>query len=113
MDSESKVFYQISTGTKGNGQLLDPHIAGFASLSKTGDFYYVHLMMLPGLTFYLSKNKGPETYTVFSKFVGNEETHRLQNPVGQGRLTPDLKSHLEIRFPLLARPVFMSLFPKA
>jgi hypothetical protein len=37
---------------------------------------------------------------------------RFQNPVGSGRLSEEEKDYLEIRFPLLAGHLFMSLFPK-
>jgi hypothetical protein len=112
MVTDSKPLYEVYLGTKLRGQLDSPHIAGFASLATNGSFYYLRLMMLPGTTFYLSKNNTPDSYTVFAKFIGTEESFRLQNPVGTARLAGDLKTHLEIRFPLLSRPLFMSLFPR-
>ena len=112
MTPDARPLYEVFLGSKYDGKLNSIHIAGFATLSDGSNFYYLRLMMFPGMTFYLSKNNNPESYTIFAKFVGTEASFKLQNPVGTARLSDDLKTHLEIRFPLLARPLFMSLFPR-
>lgn len=94
------------------GRLLHAKNAGSALRRENDSFYALRLHMFPGTTYFLSKNYGDNPhYTIFSKILRSEEGIRFQNPVGSARLRPDLKTHLEMRFNLLDRPMFMSLFP--
>ena len=108
--------YELFTGRVSNGMLLHPLLAGFAVHFPNESHYVIRLTMFPNIPYYLCKNRDSQTqYTVFAKTFKETETNkvRFQNPIGSGKLFPDLKSHLEIRFPLLGASVFMNLFPKS
>ncbi|MGK5085328.1 hypothetical protein WDW37_18740 [Bdellovibrionota bacterium FG-1] len=107
--------YDLLLGKMINGELVNPLRAGYA-LSHEGESHYVlKLSMFPHQRYYLVKNRdSPSQYTVFSRRVVDptaREGARFQNPVGSGRLNAELKSYLEIRFPLLFGSIFMNLFP--
>jgi hypothetical protein len=107
--------YHLVIGKVVDGELVNPARAGSA-LSYEGESHYVlKLSMFPYQKYYLVKNKDSTTqYTVFSRRVVDaaaREGARFQNPVGSGRLSPEIKSYMEIRFPLLFGSIFMNLFP--
>ena len=107
--------FDLVTGRIENGNIVKPLHAGVA-LSYPGEAHYVmRLSMFPKQFYYLSKNQESQTqYTVFSRRIVDPDSGAVlfQKPVGQGRLVPEIKTHLEIRFPLLGASVFMSLFPQ-
>jgi hypothetical protein len=106
-----KTVYQIVTGQRVGNHIQHPLIAGYAFHHEGANHYEMRLMMFPGVTYYLSKNRDSLTnYTIFSKCIRDNAGSRFQNPVGSGRLDDNLRSHLEIRFPLLGSKVFMDLF---
>lgn len=110
---EGKNIYQVFIGTKQNGLLRDPVIAGHGIHYVGDDHYVLKLMMIPNVSYFLAKNPSSQaTYTVFTKCLRSGDRLRFQNPVGFARLSDDLKTHLEIEFPLLKTSVYMSLFPK-
>jgi hypothetical protein len=99
-----------------DGKLTQSMLAGFAVQFEGDSHYVIRLTMFPNNPYYLCKNKGSQDgYTVFAKVVKDPDTNaiRFQNPVGSGRLLPETKSHLEIRFPLIGTSVFMNLYPIA
>ncbi len=107
--------YEIVMGRVTVGKITHPMLAGFAIQFEGETHYVVRLSMFPTMPYYLCKNRDSQThYTVYAKLVKDAETGliRFQNPVGSGRLMPDLKSHLEIRFPLFGNSLFMNLFPR-
>ena len=107
--------FDIVVGKVENGAVVKAVHAGTA-LSYLGEQHYViRLSMFPRHFYYLCKNQDSQTqYTVFARRVLDPETGivLLQKPVGLGRLGPEIKTHLEISFPLLGTSVFMSLFPQ-
>lgn len=108
--------YEIMFGRVVDGTLMNRMLAGFAVQFEGDNHYVIRFSMFPNIPFYLSKNRDSQTqYTVFAKVVRDQNSSaiRFQNPVGSGRLYPDLKSHLELRFPLLNATVFMNLFPRS
>jgi hypothetical protein len=110
MDQTTK--HEIVIGRKQNGELANALVAGQAFLREGDSFYVVKLMMFPGQTYYLTKNReSHDRYTVFAKIVKTEDSVKFQNPVGSGRLSLELASYLELYFPVLRSQMFMSLFP--
>ncbi len=104
--------YDIFLGNVVDGALLDKKIAGFALLFEGNRYYVMRLMMFPHTWYFLSKNKDSQThYTVFAKCLRSKDTVRFQDPVGLAILSDDLKTHLEVYFPILDTTVYMSLFP--
>jgi hypothetical protein len=104
--------HEIVIGRKQNGELTNALATGQAFLREGDNYYTVKLMMFPGQTYYLVKNKDShDRYTVFAKQVKTEDTMKFQNPVGSGRLSLELSSHLEIYFPVIRSQMFMCLFP--
>ena len=104
--------HDLAVGRCEDGKILFPKNAGSAIRRGEDPFYSLRLHMFPGVTYFLSKNHGDNpNFTLFSRILRTEDGVRFQNPVGAARLRPDLKSHLEIRFNLIDRRVFMSLFP--
>lgn len=112
MDNQS-TRYEILIGKKQDGELQKSLISGHAFLMEGDSHYTVKLMMFPGQTYYLTKNRDShDRYTVFSKLVQYDQESRFQNPVGSGRLSSELGSYLEIYFPVLKSQMFMCLYPK-
>ncbi len=108
----STIKHEILIGRKQDGELTKTLVAGQAFLNEGDNFYTVKLMMFPGQTYYLMKNKdSQDRYTVFAKQVKTEDTMKFQNPVGSGRLSEDLTAYLEIYFPVIRSQMFMCLFP--
>lgn len=113
MDQQS-TKHEIVIGRKQNGEIANQLVAGQAFLREGETFYTVKLMMFPGQTYYLTKNKdSQDRYTVFAKQVQNDGAVKFQNPVGSGRLSQEVPMYLEIYFPVLRSQMFMSLFPSA
>ena len=108
--------YEVVMGRVIEGTVVDPMLVGFAVQFEDESHYVIRFTMFPNNPYYLSKNRDSQThYTAFAKQIKEPITNaiRFQNPVGSGRLPNDLKSHLEIYFPLLGTSVFMNLFPRS
>src|SRR5689334_14071391 len=96
--------YEIVIGRLTDGIMINNMLTGFAVQFEGESHYVIRFTMFPNIPYYLAKNRESQThYTAFAKLVKDPHTNavRFQNPVGWGKLSPDLKSHLEIRFPLL------------
>jgi len=108
--------YEVVIAKAINKVLIHPMLVGFAVQFAGESHYVIRFLMFPSNPYFLIKNRDSQTdYTVFAKLVKEPAGGpiRFQNPVGSGRLLSDLKSHLEIRFPLLGTHVFMNLFPRS
>ena len=108
--------YEVVMGRVIEGTVADPMLVGFAVQFEGEAHYVLRFTMFPNNPYYLSKNRDSQShYTAFAKQVKDPVTNaiRFQNPVGSGRLPNDLKSHLELYFPLLGTNVFMNLFPRS
>lgn len=104
--------HEIVIGRKQDGELTNPLATGQAFLREGDSYYTVKLMMFPGQTYYLTKNKDScDRYTIFSKQVKTDDTMKFQNPVGSGRLSQDLSAYLELYFPVIRSQMFMCLYP--
>jgi hypothetical protein len=106
--------YNIYIGEKREGFLLNQKIAGFSLLFEGNNYYVMRLMMLPHTWYYLMKNRDSQAnYTVYAKCIRGPDGDviKFQDPVGSAELIDDLKTHLELKFPLFATSVFMNLFP--
>lgn len=104
--------HEIVIGRKQDSQLVNTLATGQAFLREGDSYYTVKLMMFPGQTYYLVKNRDShDRYTVFAKQVKTEESVKFQNPVGSGRLSQELSSYLELYFPVIRSQMFMCLFP--
>ena len=106
---------ELVTAERSGGALMRQLLAGFAVQFEGESHYVVRLTMFPSNPYYLCKNRDShDNYTVFAKMVADESTGaiRFQNPVGSGKLLPEMKSYLEIRFPLLGTSDFMNLYPR-
>lgn len=117
--NNNEIKYELVTGFKKDGQLQNSLVAGSVYYDQGLRYYRLKLMMFPGLTYYMVKNRdSADKYTVYSKIIkdhdaakdGVKDSVKFQNPVGSGFLDPKLQSHLEIRFPVLRSQLFMSLF---
>ncbi len=107
--------YELVTGVLIGDSLVKPLLAGFAVQFADENHYVIRLAMFPNNPYYLCKNRDSQSeYTAFGKIVKDGAAHksRFQNPIGSGKLLTQLKSHLEIRFPLLNCSVFMNLYPR-
>lgn len=104
--------YHLVTGRTTNGAVDHALKAGRAYFIPDDGFYLLRLAMFPGQSYFLKKNSGSQThYTVYADYVREADGFRFRDPVGCARLMGNIKTHLEIRFPLLARPLYMDLFP--
>lgn len=104
--------YELVVGRKLNHQLVNTLATGQCFLNEGDDFYTVKLMMFPGQTYYMVKNRNSsDRYTIFAKIIRDEKSVKFQNPVGSGRLTEELSTHMELYFPVLRSQMYMCLFP--
>ena|ERR1700733_4984042 len=94
-----------------NGALEGEFQIGYAFKYQDQDYYLIKLWPFPGGTYYLSKNRDNERYTVFSKLVETTSGIKFQNPVGYAQLIPDMKDYVEICLRLPKQRVYMSLYP--
>lgn len=109
-----KTIHEILLGPTETGGALNLR-AGTAFNYEGESHFVLRLYMFPRQTYYLVKNRNSDVgYTIFGHRVfdaTSEAGVKFQNPVGSGRLGEASKSHLEIRMPLLARSLFMDLYP--
>ncbi|MCO5143633.1 MAG: hypothetical protein M9962_11135 [Oligoflexia bacterium] len=104
--------HEIYRGREINKELSQLRICGYAFKSNCQKYYKLNLMLFPGITYYLTKNKDIG-FTIFSKMIVKEDGSELfQNPVGYGKLLDHVRTHLYLRFPDLGSHMYMSLFPK-
>ena len=104
--------HQIITGQQNEGQIEKPIVAGHAFRDEKNNHYALKFRMFPGITYFLRQNKdSKDSYTIFAKHFRKGETVLLKSPVGSGKLLSNLKSHMELRFPLLSAKLFMDLYP--
>jgi hypothetical protein len=104
--------YELVIGRRDGGKLGNTLATGHSFLNEGDAFYTLKLMMFPGQTYYMVKNRNSsDRYTIFAKIIREENSVRFQNPVGSGRLTDDLASHMELYFPVLRSQMFMCLYP--
>ena len=106
--------YPIFTGVRSDRKLLHPKMCGeaYEVPDELKPHYVVKIWALSRETYYLSKNRDNENYTLFSKKVESEDGfYRFQNPIGYGVILKDLTTHLEVLFTFPRQLVYMSLFP--
>lgn len=107
--------HEVFTGFRKENQIEAKLTVGAAFKNESEKFYKLKLMMFPGFTYYLVKNKdSADRYTIFSKMIQGREKNmnKFLNPVGSGVLDSNLLSFLELRFPMLKTTLYMSLFSK-
>jgi hypothetical protein len=108
--------YEIFTGFRKENTIEAKLLVGAAFKEENLSYYKIRLMMFPGYTYYLVKNKDSvDRYTVYSKMITdakNKNQVKFLNPVGNGILDSKLCSYLELRFPMLKAYVYMSLYPQ-
>jgi hypothetical protein len=105
--------HELLIGKKKNAELVNAMVAGQAFQRTDENYFTVKIMMFPGQTYYLVKNReGNNRYTVFSKLVKTQESTKFQNPVGAGRLSAELPEYMEIYFPVLRTQMFLCLYPE-
>lgn len=104
--------HEIFSGFRKESTIEAKLLVGAAFKEENETFYKIRLMMFPGYTYYLVKNKNTgDRYTVYSRMKDEGNEVRFLNPVGSGILNSKLQSYLEIRFPLFRAYLYMSLFP--
>ena len=108
--------YEIFTGFRKENTIEAKLLVGAAFKEENLSYYKIRLMMFPGYTYYLVKNKDSvDRYTIYSKMIidaKNKNQVKFLNPVGNGILDSKLCSYLELRFPMLKAYVYMSLYPQ-
>ena len=104
--------HEIFVGFK-KENIIEAKLLVGAAFKDTGTTYYkIRLMMFPGYTYYLVKNRdSADRYTVYSRAITENNQMKFLNPVGSANLDSKLQSYLEVRFPILRASMFMSLYP--
>ncbi len=106
--------YDLVIGRRTGKQLVNTLATGQCFMNEGDGFYTLKLMMFPGQTYYLVKNRNStDRYTIFAKLYREDNSVRFQNPVGSGRLVEDLATHMELYFPVLRSEMYMCLYPSA
>lgn len=104
--------HEIFAGFKKESTIEAKLLVGAAFKDEGVSSYKIRLMMFPGYTYYLVKNReSVDRYTVYSRALRDKEQVKFLNPVGSAILDSKLQSYLEIKFPLLRASMFMSLYP--
>lgn len=104
--------HEIFAGFKKEGTIEAKLLVGAAFKDEGITHYKIILMMFPGYTYYLVKNRDSvDRYTVYSRAKNEANQTKFINPVGSAILDSKLQSYLEIKFPLLRASMFMSLYP--
>ena len=104
--------FELAIGKVEQGKLQFAKHTGLAIKAIDEDYFMLRLSMFPNVNYFLSKNASQDgTYTIFSKSYRAEGGVKFQNPVGFAKLRADLRTHMEVRFNLFEKPIFMSLFP--
>jgi hypothetical protein len=104
--------YELFTGFRKESNIEAKLLVGSA-FKDQGTFYYkIRLMMFPGQTYYLVKNReSVDRYTIYSRIRTEGQETRFLNPIGNGILDPKLHSFMELKFPLLKAQIYMNLYP--
>jgi hypothetical protein len=106
--------YALVVGKNVSGELQNALTTGTCFLNEGDDFYTLKLMMFPGHSYFVVKNRNSQDrYTIYSKRFREGDRFRFQSPVGSGRLNSELSTHMEIYFPVFQTQMFMSLYPEA
>jgi hypothetical protein len=104
--------HEIFSGFRKEATVEAKLLVGAAFKDENVTYYKIRLMMFPGYTYYLVKNRDAvERYTVYARMKTEGKEFRFLNPVGSGVLDSKLQSYLEIKFPLLRAHMYMSLYP--
>lgn len=111
MNSKSEK-YELYTGFRKDTNIEARLLIGSA-FKDPGTFYYkIKLMMFPGQSYYLVKNReSVDRYTIYSRIRNEGQETKFLNPIGNGTLDPKLQSYMELKFPLLKAQIFMNLYP--
>ena len=103
--------HEIFSGFRKESNIEAKLLVGAAFKDEGLSYYKIRLMMFPGYTYYLVKNKDAvDRYTVYSRMKSEGKENRFLNPVGSGVLDSKLQSYIEIKFPLLRAHMYMSLY---
>ncbi len=104
--------HEIFSGFRKEATIEAKLLVGAAFKDEGLSYYKIRLMMFPGYTYYLVKNRDAvDRYTVYARMKTEGKEVRFLNPVGSGILDTKLQSYLEIKFPLLRAYMYMSLYP--
>jgi len=103
--------HDIYVGQPSGNELRESFHIGFALKYDDVDYYIVKLWPLPGATYYLSKSRDGEKYTVFAKKLDTDTGVKFQNPVGYAVNPMGLKDYIEISLRFPRQRVYMSVYP--
>jgi hypothetical protein len=109
---ETKSVFPIVTGSRTADQVLTQVNVGWSILYPGQNYYVVKLQMFPRNTYFMVKNsKRPMEYFVFAKRKTDSATPRFQSLVGVAHLDENLKTHMELEFPLIPIKLYIRLQP--
>ncbi len=114
MSQPAEMIHDLVVGEMGSDGGLTPFCnVGQAFQFLGEDHWVLSLMMFPNHYYYLCRDPESElSYSVFSRKCDRSIKPRFMKKVGDGKLNEVLKTHLELRLPLLPQSIFMSIFPK-
>ena len=105
-------LYKVYTGKRFQGKICESKLAGYAKYSSAHSYFSLRLFMFPKCRYFLRKNRDSENYTIFSKFIRDDENVKLLEPVGRGTMFKDLKNYLGVKFGVIPGTNFyLELFP--
>jgi hypothetical protein len=110
---QAKAIFPIVTGSRVSDEVQTGVNVGWSILYPDQDYYVLKLQMFPRNTYFMVKNlKRPMEYFVFSKRKTEAGSSRFQSIVGVAYLDENLKTHMELEFPLIPTKLFIRLQPK-
>lgn len=106
--------HELYVGFRKENSIEAKLLVGTAFKDEDLNYYKIKLMMFPGQTYYLVKNRdSADRFTVFARAIHDDIGNvKFLNPIGNAVLDSRLQSYLEVKLPMLRTSIFMSLYPQ-
>jgi len=104
--------HEIVTGKIADGKIDRPFWAGDAFYHSDESYFELKIPLFDR-SWFLSRNKGSDTYTIFKERLVDEDGQRFRQPIGKAVPVEPTKDYLRLMVPLW-NPRFqpyVSLFP--
>ena len=102
--------FSLVTGERNNSnQIKHQQNVGYTLKIEGNDYYLVKIFFFDKYFFLVKDDSNAITYTIYSRH--DENKNIFKHPVGRARIDKNLKSYIELYFPVLNQIFYMNLFP--
>lgn len=103
--------FSLVTGERTNlNQIKHQQKVGYTLKVENNDYYLVKLFFFDKYFFLVKDETNSISYTIFSKH--DMDRKKFKFPIGRARIDKNLKSYIELYFPVLNQVFYMNLFPE-